>query len=85
MTGARSCIGRRYEVSNAPQSKKRTHTSSHRFSETESVAIIAVLLARYKIEVKEEPQFANETLEQRRERILDATPGITLTYAAFHS
>ncbi|KAG6918711.1 hypothetical protein DXG01_012196 [Tephrocybe rancida] len=34
---------------------------------------------RYKIEVKEEPQFAHETFEQRKERILLSRPGLTLT------
>ena len=59
-----------------------TRTSSHtthRFSETESLAILAVLIPRYKIEVKEEPQYASETFEQRKERIFAATPGVTLT------
>ena len=49
------------------------------FSETEAIAILAMLVSRYKIEVKEEPQFAHETLEERKERILKATRGVTLT------
>lgn len=52
---------------------------TYRFSETEATAILAVLLSRYHIEVKEEPQFANETFVQRRERVLEAKAGITST------
>lgn len=39
-----------------------------------------MLIARYRVELKEEPQFAHETFEQRKERILRCKPGITLTY-----
>jgi hypothetical protein len=38
-----------------------------------------MLVARYKIEVKEEPQFTAETFEERKARILRATTGLTLT------
>ncbi|KAI0093992.1 614/534 cytochrome P450, partial [Irpex rosettiformis] len=50
-----------------------------RFFEVEGVAILAMLVSRYKIEVKDEPQFAGETFEQRQERVLRARPGVTLT------
>ncbi|KAJ2916798.1 hypothetical protein MD484_g3665, partial [Candolleomyces efflorescens] len=50
-----------------------------KFSESEGVAALAMLVSKYKITVKEEPQFAHETFEQRRERILDCRPGITVT------
>ncbi|EJC99158.1 614/534 cytochrome P450 [Fomitiporia mediterranea MF3/22] len=50
-----------------------------RFSETEATAILAVLLARYRVEVKDEPRFAHETFEQRKARVLGAKAGITLT------
>ena len=49
------------------------------FSETEAVAILAMLVSRYKVEVKEEPQFAGESFEERKERILRAKRGVTLT------
>ncbi|KAI0763709.1 cytochrome P450 [Irpex lacteus] len=52
-----------------------------RFFETEAVVILAMLVSRYKIEVKAEPQFASETFEQRKERVLKARPGVTLTEA----
>nr|BAL05196.1 cytochrome P450 [Phanerodontia chrysosporium] len=50
-----------------------------RFFETEGIAILTMLVSRYKIEVKEEPEFAGETFEQRKERILAARGGLTLT------
>ena len=53
--------------------------NSHlRFSETEAVAIISLLVSRYKIEVKDEPQFAGETFEQRKERLLRFGASITV-------
>jgi len=39
-----------------------------------------MLVSRYKITVKEEPQFAAETFEQRKARLLDCNTVITLTY-----
>ena len=50
-----------------------------RFFETEGVVILSMLLSRYKIELKPEPEFADETLEQTRARILTAKQGLTLT------
>ncbi|KLO13107.1 cytochrome P450 [Schizopora paradoxa] len=50
-----------------------------RFSETESIAILAVILSRYKVEVKQEPQFAGETFEERKARLLSSKQGLTLT------
>ena len=50
-----------------------------RFAEVEATAILAVLIARYRVEIKDEPQFAAETFEQRQARILAATPIITMT------
>ncbi|GBE81403.1 hypothetical protein SCP_0311320 [Sparassis crispa] len=49
-----------------------------RFSETEGVAILTYLVSRYRIEVKEEPQFASETFEQRKDRLLESRSAITL-------
>jgi hypothetical protein len=42
----------------------------HRFAETEGIVILTMLVMRYKIQVKEEPQFAGETFEQRKARVL---------------
>ena len=50
------------------------HCALHdiRFSEVEQLAILSTVVLEYKIEVMEEPQFSNETVEERRERILGA-------------
>ncbi|KAK7457059.1 hypothetical protein VKT23_010361 [Stygiomarasmius scandens] len=50
-----------------------------KFFETEGIAILTTLVSKYKIEVKEEPQFARETFEERKARIFATRPGITLT------
>jgi len=50
-----------------------------KFFETEGIAILTMLVLRYKIEVKEELQFARESFKARKERILAAKSGITLT------
>ncbi|PPR07141.1 hypothetical protein CVT24_010512 [Panaeolus cyanescens] len=52
----------------------------YRFSETEAVVILSMLVAKYKISVKEEPQFANETFEERKSRIMANENFMTLTY-----
>jgi hypothetical protein len=41
------------------------------------IAVMAMLLPRYKIEIKEEPEFAHETFEERYARITDFKPGLT--------
>ena len=55
--------------------------SSHatfRFFETEGIAVLTMLVSRYKIEVKEEPEFAGETFEQRYARITAFDQGLTV-------
>jgi hypothetical protein len=37
-----------------------------------------MMVSRYKIEVKEEPQFAAETFEEKKARILATKSGLTL-------
>jgi hypothetical protein len=49
-----------------------------RFFETESIALLTMLVAKYKITVKEEPQFAGETFEQRKGRVLKSREVLTL-------
>ena len=52
----------------------------YRFFEIESLTTLALIVLHYRIEVLEEPQFVHETLQQRRERVLDAQKGeLTLT------
>ncbi|KAI5897061.1 cytochrome P450 [Schizophyllum commune H4-8] len=50
-----------------------------KFAETEGVAILSLLISRYKVEIMEEPQFAGESIRQRRERVLRTKGGVTLT------
>ena len=50
-----------------------------RFAETEAVAVLSILVSQFKITVKEEPQFATETFEQRKTRVLTARVGLTTT------
>jgi hypothetical protein len=40
---------------------------------------MTMLVSRYKIEVKEEPQFASETFEERYARITAFSQGLTTT------
>ncbi|KAH9057200.1 cytochrome P450 [Lactarius vividus] len=40
-----------------------------RFFETESIAAITMMISKYRVEVKEEPEFLGETFEQRYARI----------------
>ncbi|KAI0279041.1 cytochrome P450 [Russula aff. rugulosa BPL654] len=47
--------------------------------ETEGLAIMTMLVSRYKIEVKEEPEFAGETFEERYARITAFNQGLTTT------
>ncbi|PCH40910.1 cytochrome P450 [Wolfiporia cocos MD-104 SS10] len=49
-----------------------------RFSETEGVAILTYIIAHFQIVVKEEPQFAGETFDQRKERLLKSRAALTL-------
>jgi len=51
---------------------------SFRFFETEGIAIMTMLVSRYKIEVKEEPEFACETFEARYARITAFYEGLTM-------
>jgi hypothetical protein len=38
-----------------------------------------MLVSQYKIEIKDEPQFVNETLEERKTRVLKSKAGLTVT------
>jgi hypothetical protein len=51
---------------------------SFRFFETEGIAIMTMLVSRYKIEIKEEPEFACETFEERYARITAFYEGLTM-------
>ncbi|ESK93083.1 cytochrome p450 [Moniliophthora roreri MCA 2997] len=49
-----------------------------KFFETEAVAALTMLVSRYKIEVKDEPEFAGETLERKKERLFRYWQSVTL-------
>jgi hypothetical protein len=51
-----------------------------RFFETEGIAALTMLVSRYKITVKDEPEFAHETFDERRERLLRNNSVLTTTY-----
>ncbi|KAE9404561.1 cytochrome P450 [Gymnopus androsaceus JB14] len=50
-----------------------------KFFETEAVAVLAMLVLKYKFKVKEEPKFVSETFEQRKARVLASKPGLTMS------
>ncbi|EDR04917.1 uncharacterized protein LACBIDRAFT_303797 [Laccaria bicolor S238N-H82] len=78
--GPRACIGRKFVIPRFHQLTLHGLTDlRRRFFETEGIAILTMLVTKYKITVKEEPQFAGETFEQRKERIMKAIGAITLT------
>jgi hypothetical protein len=79
--GARACIGRKSVLSFllSPSLSHLLMSEYFRFAETESIASLTMLVSRYKISVKQEPQFVGETFEQRKERILKTIELITLT------
>lgn len=84
--GARSCIGRKYTlISNLLSDKHSDDQLSFffafdRFAETEAVAVLSILVSQFKITIKEELQFAAETFEQRKTRILSTRLGFTITW-----
>ena len=41
-----------------------------RFSEIEQIAVLSVIILHYRITVLEEPQYAHETAEERKTRVL---------------
>ncbi|KAH6907559.1 cytochrome P450 [Coprinopsis sp. MPI-PUGE-AT-0042] len=49
-----------------------------KFFETEGIAALTMIILRYKVTVKEEPQFSGETFEQKKARITANRQGPTL-------
>ncbi|KAI1786708.1 cytochrome P450, partial [Ganoderma leucocontextum] len=48
------------------------------FAETEGVAVLTLIVSRYKVEVREEAQFKGETFEARKKRVLKSLLGLTV-------
>jgi hypothetical protein len=59
--------------------ESRDLTNFFRFFEAEGVAALTMLVSRYKIEVKEEPEFAGETFEERYARMTAFNENLTTT------
>lgn len=51
-----------------------------RFAEVEAVAVLTLFVMKYRLRLKEEPQHAHETFEQKKARILAVHAGLTTTY-----
>ena len=86
-TGARACIGRKYVKFILISFPIKNIYSLfflffHRFAETSSTAVLAMLVSQYKITIKEEPQFVGETFEERKTRILSSRRSVTITYVS---
>ncbi|KAF9039207.1 cytochrome P450 [Panaeolus papilionaceus] len=50
-----------------------------KFTETEVIAALTMIISRYRVSITEEPQFANESFEQRKARVLSTVNILTLT------
>jgi len=48
-----------------------------RFFETEGIAVLTMMVSKYKIEIKEEPEFAGETFEERYARVTASRENLT--------
>ena len=56
---------------------------SFRFFETESIAVITMLMSRYSVEVEKEPEFIGEIFEQRYSRVTGFDLGLTNAWVMF--
>ncbi|KAJ3552928.1 hypothetical protein NM688_g3893 [Phlebia brevispora] len=54
-----------------------------RFFETEGIAILTMLISRYRVELKDEPEFAHETLAEKKARLMACKQGLTTTWVSF--
>lgn len=77
-SGPRACIGRKF-VDSSFISFYMLREIARRFFETEGIAVLTMLVLKYRITVKEEPEFANETFEEKKARVTQSRPGLTLT------
>ena len=79
--GPHACLGRRYVsvLHLSSLSFCDSMVTVIRFFETEATAILALLISRYKVSIKEEPQFVGESFEQKKERIFTTKHLLSLT------
>ncbi|KAK0466890.1 uncharacterized protein EV420DRAFT_653282 [Desarmillaria tabescens] len=71
--GARACMGRKHVLQSF---NDRPLMSMCRFFETEGIAVLTMLISKYKITIREKP---GETFEETKYRVLKTRIGITLT------
>ena len=77
--GYRACVGRKWAL--LILILVHFFLNVFRFSETEGAAVLTMLFSQYTVSIKDEPQFAGESFEQRKARVLDAKSILTLAYA----
>ncbi|KAI0064392.1 cytochrome P450 [Artomyces pyxidatus] len=77
--GARACIGRRQGLVLLCLCVSVADVACTRFFETEGIAIMTMLISQYRIELKDEPEFAAETFDERKTRLLASKSGLTTT------
>jgi len=60
------------EVHNSSTDKETVLTKCYflRFSEIEQIAVLSVIILHYRITILEEPQYAHETADERKMRVL---------------
>lgn len=51
----------------------------YRFAELENLVFISILVMKYKVDIKPEPEFANESFKEKEARILKYYHGLTIT------
>ncbi|KAF8633326.1 hypothetical protein AX17_004498 [Amanita inopinata Kibby_2008] len=49
-----------------------------KFAETESVAVLSMIVMHYQVEIKNEPKFSGESFEAKKARVLQTSDGISL-------
>ena len=87
-TGPRACLGRKWVGPSILTILVYSFDQIFhfkRFFETEGIAILTMIISRYKITIKEEPQFIGETFEQRKNRVLNCRAEMTLTWAFLYN
>lgn len=62
-----------------PSAQPNSRAGCLRFAELESIVVITMILQRHKVTVKEEPEFAGETFEEKKERVMKSKSGLTRT------
>jgi hypothetical protein len=75
-TGLRACIGRRFVDGSCCDI--RPSLIFYSFAEVELITAVALIVLRYKVTILKEAQFAHETAEETKARVLQARKGLNL-------